>query len=281
LAVRYNNNDQAMGSQNINISGVCKYAVADYGASWADTTAIDAALLALFPDPVNGDLVILRNTNGTDESRVYFRAADAWEALPSTTIGAGAVETDKLADGVLSADAAGRAKMADNLFDAATILAKIADGAFAADADTRALFADGIWNLAKLAQEAKTHVFTYQVEALAADGDIAARPILVAPAGFVTNIVSASIVPQGSSSGIDDSNKSTWALLAGANTLVSKEFDADPAFPASGATTDLGTISTDYDNVAAGTQIKLSVTNGTTAATPATLLQIVYYFTAA
>jgi hypothetical protein len=53
--------------------------------------------------------------------------------------------------GALSADAAGRALMATDYFNAATILLKIADGAFAADAATRALFANGIWTGAKLA----------------------------------------------------------------------------------------------------------------------------------
>jgi hypothetical protein len=62
----------------------------------------------------------------------------------------GGETTLDIADGALSADATGRAKMADDFFNAATVLAKVADGAFAADASTRALFADGIWTYAKL-----------------------------------------------------------------------------------------------------------------------------------
>lgn len=67
-----------------------------------------------------------------------------------------AIETGEIAAGALSADAPGRAIMADGYFDAATALAKLGadsltntvlldavqDGAFVADANTRALFAD-------------------------------------------------------------------------------------------------------------------------------------------
>jgi hypothetical protein len=95
------------------------------------------------------------------------------------TLGAGTIGTAHLAAGLLSADANGRAKMAADYFDAATVLTKfdanclneanllltlaangitnavllqaILDGAFQADADTRALFADNIWPEAKIA----------------------------------------------------------------------------------------------------------------------------------
>lgn len=112
------------------------------------------------------------------------------------------VVTAMLADGILSADAAGRAKLAagflganatsralfaSNFFDAATVLAKFAvdsfdnanllrviqDGAFQADAASRALFADNFVTLPKLAQMAgltvlgRSQVFG-NVEALAA-----------------------------------------------------------------------------------------------------------------
>jgi hypothetical protein len=97
----------------------------------------------------------------------------------------------------------------------------------------------------------------------------------------VLNVLSASITPYGASAGIDDSNTSVWAVTDGTNTLVTKTFDADPAFPSSGTNTDLGSISASYDNVAAGAPIKVVVTNGTTAATPATMFHMVYYLTAA
>jgi predicted RecA/RadA family phage recombinase len=83
---------------------------------------------------------------------------------PHPALGAGTVATASLAAGVLSADAAGRAKMAAGYFDAATALDKfgadsltnavllnaVQNGAFVADAATRALFADNFINEDKL-----------------------------------------------------------------------------------------------------------------------------------
>jgi predicted RecA/RadA family phage recombinase len=80
------------------------------------------------------------------------------------SLGAGTVGTAALAANALAAGAAGRAKMQDGYFDAATALAKIAANAFtnavldsiiaangfAADADSRAKFAAGIWTQDKL-----------------------------------------------------------------------------------------------------------------------------------
>ncbi len=90
----------------------------------------------------------------------------ALEALAvAEEVGDGTITTAKLAAGVISADAAGRALFADGVFDATAALAifgansianaflldAIADGAFQADSATRALFADGIWTDAKMA----------------------------------------------------------------------------------------------------------------------------------
>jgi hypothetical protein len=90
----------------------------------------------------------------------------ALEALAvSDEVGAGTIDTEHLAAGALAADADGRAVMADDYFDAATVLAKfdadsfdnaqlilaIKDGAFNADAATRALFDAGIWTETYLA----------------------------------------------------------------------------------------------------------------------------------
>jgi hypothetical protein len=270
------NNDQGPQARNISIAGLFPYAVADYGSSWATTAAINAALLALYPTPQNGDAAVLRNTNGTDTTRLYFYAGGAWDFEPAATIGDGAVTTAKLAAGVLSADAAGRALIAANFFDAATILSAIADGAFAADASTRALFGDGIWTAAKLATTAKTHVLTYQVEDLAAGADIAAKVIFAAPAGLDVTLVSASIIPQGTAAGIDDGNTCVIALTDGTNTIVSQQYDASPAFPTAAAVTSLGTLDETYKVLAAGEKLYLAVTNGTTANPPAFMLQITY-----
>ena len=72
--------------------------------------------------------------------------------FPTVTVADLAITPAKFAVGALSADATGRAAMATDFFNAATLLLKVADGAFAADTATRALFGDGIWNSAKLAE---------------------------------------------------------------------------------------------------------------------------------
>lgn len=192
--------------------------------------------------------------------------------------------------GSIAATAGGRAMMADDYFNAATVLAKFdadcinnanadlifAAAAFAADADSRAIFADGIWTRAKLAASANYAIFNYQQAALTAGSDVTAVPIFVCPANFTATLVSAHIVPLGSSTGIDDSNKSTWLLTDGSNTIVTKDFDANPAFPDSGVVTDLGALDGTHKILAAGEKLTLSITNGTTAATPATMIQVVY-----
>ncbi len=108
---------------------------------------------------------------------------------------AGAIGTNELADDALAASEAGRAKMADDYFNAATLVAKFVAAAFAASADARALFADdfftndvvnkfaddlfaanatsrakfedGIWNAAKLADA----ILTGQKAAVVADAN--------------------------------------------------------------------------------------------------------------
>jgi hypothetical protein len=207
-----------------------------------------------------------------------------------------AVTVGTVAAGALAANATGRAMMADDYFNAATLAAKVdadaftnavcdaayAANAFAADADSRAIFADGIWTLAKLAAEARTHILSAQVETLAAGVDIADRVIFEVPAGFAAKILTATLISQGTAEGIDGGNKCTVLLEdASSNALVTKEFDLDPAFPASGSSVSLGTISTDYDDIAEGGKILLSVTNGTNANPPAFVLQITYALSAA
>jgi hypothetical protein len=87
--------------------------------------------------------------------------------VASDNIQTGGVATTNLADGVLSADATGRAKMADGFLSAdATGRAKVADsfvttgkindGALTADATGRAKMADSFVNAAKLAADAVT-----------------------------------------------------------------------------------------------------------------------------
>lgn len=97
MAIRYNNNDQATGAQNINISGIFKYAAADYGAAWT-AGLVSAALLALFPDPVNGDGAILYNSNGAVlASKEYKYIQSAWVEESAATVGDNSVTNAKLA----------------------------------------------------------------------------------------------------------------------------------------------------------------------------------------
>lgn len=65
-------------------------------------------------------------------------------------LGSGVVDTTQIADGALSADAAGRAKMADSFVQTA----KIEDGALTADVAGRAKMADGFLQDVKVAADA-------------------------------------------------------------------------------------------------------------------------------
>ena len=202
----------------------------------------------------------------------------------------GSVTAAKMAAAALAKTTAGRAVMADDYFDATTVLAKfdansfdnaalilaIADGAFNADAATRALFDDGIWTLAKLAATAKTHFLNYQVENLAQGVGIADRAIFEVPEGMTATITSAVIISQGTAATIDSGNKCVIKLTDGTNTIVEYDIDGDPAFPADGASASLGELSETHKVLAAGEKLELSVTNGTLADPPAFMLQITY-----
>lgn len=174
------------------------------------------------------------------------------EAVTVGTVGNGSVTAAKLA-----ANAVETAKIKD----ANVTTGKIADTAV---------------TLAKLAATAKQFVLSYQVEDLAAGADIANRVIFAAPAGLDVTLVSAAIIPQGAAAGIDDSNKCVIALSDGTSAIVSKEYDADPVFPAAAAVTDLGALDETAKVLAAGEKLYLSVTNGATANPPGFMLQVVY-----
>ena len=66
--------------------------------------------------------------------------------VPQTLHEDSSISTPQLADGALSADATGRAKMADGF----STTAKLADGALSADTPGRAKMADGFVNQAKM-----------------------------------------------------------------------------------------------------------------------------------
>lgn len=150
----------------------------DFGPGIWDIPVTGEAGAIAVGDPVYYDDAISGLNNDGVNGYFFGFALEAVDNAATTTInvlhtpspGAGSladagITTAKLVDNILSAAVAGRAKMQDGYFDAATVLAKIAadaltnanldsiiaDGAFAADADSLAKFADGIWTAAKLA----------------------------------------------------------------------------------------------------------------------------------
>lgn len=112
------------------------------------------------------------------------------------------------------------------------------------------------------------------IETLAAGVDISGRLLAQAPAGYTLTILKADLFSHGSPVGIDDANKCTVVLKNGTNAIVTKEFDADPAFPEAEAAASLGTLSATYQKILAGAYLSLYVTNGATANPPACTLQL-------
>ena len=107
--------------------------------------------------------------------------------------------------------------------------------------------------------------------ALAAGVDLAATAFFVAPTrSFQRRVL---LTADGTATGIDASNTSTWTILAGSTPLLEATFDDSAPFPASGATVVLGTLDA---SLAPNVPLKFSVTNGTTAATPAVVLSVEY-----
>ena len=130
--------------------------------------------------------------------------------------------------------------------------------------------------LAQMAASAKTQILTTFVPGLSADGDLAAGPLMVVPTGMTATLSSVTLLPMAASSGIDDSNTSVFTLTDGTNTIVTKTYNASVAFPAAGAAGSLGTLDGTHKVLAAGEVLTLSITNGTSAATPALSVQVVY-----
>ena len=141
---------------------------------------------------------------GITDVRDYstFNTQVATAMLIDGVLSADATGRAKMAAGFFGADAASRAKFAGNFFDAATALAKfdtdsltnavllkaVPDGAFVADAATRALFADKFVTLAKLADGTACSVIGRSANSAGAYADIAASTnghVLVRRAGVV------------------------------------------------------------------------------------------------
>ncbi len=115
----------------------------------------------------------------------------------------------------------------------------------------------------------KRQRFCVRQAALSAGSDVAASTVYVAEKDVILR--SASITPDGSGANINDSNASTWSIHAGATMILSQTFDDAVPFPASGVPASLGS---QPRLIPAGTSLKYSVANGTTAATPATVVTL-------
>lgn len=94
-----------------------------------------------------GELVTLALLNATANPTIELEGS-----IGATSIADNAVTLTKLIDGILTADAPGRAKMADGYVNTVKLL----DGLLSADAAGRLKMADGFLTYAKLAQDAKT-----------------------------------------------------------------------------------------------------------------------------
>jgi len=105
------------------------------------------------------------------------------------------------------------------------------------------------------------------VEDLAANGDIAARPIFVHPRAVT--LTSLGILTEGSPAGVDDDNTAVIAVADDAsNAIVSKTYNT-AAQPPDTDYADLGALDATHKVLAAEEHITLSVTQGTTADLPA------------
>jgi len=181
-------------------------------------------------------------------------------------------ETATVADGAIT-----NAKLATDCVDTDNIIdLKVTAGKLAANAVITTKIADENVTLAKLDANAKTNILTYQVEDLDAGDDITNRVIFEVPAGLAIKVLTAKIIPQGNAATMDVSNTCVIKLSDGTHTLVEKTYGSDPTFPAASAADSLGDISTDYDDLTAGSKIYLSVTNEGTANPPAFMLIITY-----
>lgn len=116
----------------------------------------------------------------------------------------------------------------------------------------------------------------YNIEDLAADGDIAARAIFAGGA-FGGDIQKIGIVAQGSAVGVDNSNTVTVTIAdAGGNVIVTKVYSASPAFPANNVYDDLGVLNATHKLLTANEVVTLAITQNGTANIPPIQVVISY-----
>jgi hypothetical protein len=123
-----------------------------------------------------------------------------------------------------------------------------------------------------IAEEAKTRYLQVNIEALTAGADKAATRLMPLPKCRITEVL---IMADGDDSGITASNTSAWVIKNGNNTVASKTFNNTVKFPDAGKTTTL-TLDDDYTTLDDGTILTYAITNGTSVATPATIMRIAY-----
>lgn len=111
------------------------------------------------------------------------------------------------------------------------------------------------------------------VAALTAGNDLAETIVGAFRAGAV--IQSVAFLATGGFGTVDDSNTAVYRLRQGSNTIVTKTYNTATQ-PTASAVNDLGTPDATHKTVAADTPIKLTITNGATAATPAGYLIVQY-----
>jgi hypothetical protein len=123
-----------------------------------------------------------------------------------------------------------------------------------------------------IADEAKVRYLQVSIAALTAGNDKAATRLMPLPKCRITEVL---IMADGDDAGIDATNTSAWVIKSGTNTVASKTFNNTVTFPDAGKTTAL-TLDNTKATLADGTILTYAITNGATAATPATIMRIAY-----
>lgn len=101
----------------------------------------------------------------------------------------------------------------------------------------------------------------------------------VAPSNLV--VQSVRILAQGNAAGIDNSNPSVWSVTKNAGvTVASASYSASTPFPVANSAGTLTNGTLANRTMVAGDTLELAITNGTTAETPQSLVQIAYTVTA-
>lgn len=111
--------------------------------------------------------------------------------------------------------------------------------------------------------------------ALTAGSDIADIPLFRMPCSG--QIIGLNILPQGDDAGIDDDNTSVFLFEVGSTSLGGKTYNTTATFPNKGVVGAM-TLSTTEANLkrSEGDVVTISITNGTTAATPALIAEVEY-----